>query len=437
MAILSTLRKIFTADPTEQAEQLIAEALAEAYAGKNVPEGILGLLKAQEKPGIVCAMFFNGRSGSYFAQSFFDHEKHPQVLTSHAIALVNFEDIAAPEVLEPFNNGSLRSPADLKKWCEQFHTISNVPYTYTPYPGQAGFDALLAPKDLYLKFVYAQLLLTNPGNLSTENFLKILFLAYRLARGGAIDCQKPLIYLWQAHTPSVERGNKIKRMFKHSYLLTVVRFFEKSLDSHLVHHLFETVSPPFHTLFRRLCYDLMTLNLTVSDASDGREYAIRFEDLHHHPEHVLQSLCTWFGVEYHPQLCNTAFTMNVQGADVSGSRQLVRREFETKLLNHYDRLKIRFLLQENYRAYGYDALCEPNFQTSLDEYAKDEVARSSPFAAHAIGAFMSGETPEAIAEETRQLDELFRAERASRDRGAPVLPLLYSINNLRLITNQS
>jgi hypothetical protein len=416
-----------TFDAVAEAERIIAKSLAEAYAGKIPPEGILELLKSTYKLGIVCAMFFNGRSGSYFAQSFFDHERHPQVLTAHAVALINFDELASIEALYPFNCGAIAPGPDLRAWCEQFHSLSNMPYVYSSYPGQEGFDALRAPKELYLNFVYAQLLLTEPGNLTTENFLKMLFLAYRLARGGPVACKKQLVYLWQAHTPSAERSKKIRQLFRQCYQLTVVRFFEKSLDSHLVHHLFETPSPPFHTLFRRLCYDLMTLNLTLAEAPDWREVAIRFEDLHHHTSLVLRSLCEWFGVEFDAELGNTSFTWNVRGTGVSGTRQLTRAEFEPKLLSHYDCLKLRYLLHENYRLYGYDQFCEPKFEASLEEYRREAVVQHTTFSAHALGALMSGEPADAVALETQLLEEMYRTERARRNQGAHLLPLLYEL----------
>ncbi len=409
----------------EAAEALIIEALGVAYRGKSIPDGLITYLKSPEKPGAVCALFFSGRSGSFFAQSFFDHEKHPQIITVPPAALAWVDRIVMPEDIARFNSGVLPPGPLLTEWVEWI--IKSFASIYTRDPNQSGLDRLCAPEAEYRKLVHAQIMLTPPGKMNYEALLKILFIAYRVSRGGEIAYSEPLVFLWQAHSPSAQRKRWLKQKIANWLHLTVGRFPEKTLDSHLVHHAFETVSPPLHTLFRRLFFEHLARDMELADyPPDGREASVRFEDLHQHTVPTLKSICAWLGVPFIPALGNNDFTLQVRGTKVTGCRKLTPEEFETKMLNRYDRLRIRMMMQQEYRHWGDDAYCKPTLEASIEEYQKDEIVRNIPFSPQAILAQMSGGASEVLAEEAQLLEDLYAGEIGRREKIIHMIPLLYS-----------
>ncbi len=339
------------------------------------------------EPARVVALFFFGRSGSHFLQSFFDG--HPQVLTAPASAIENIEEMITQEELED---------------ADAFDLLEKFPGMNVSVPATAFFDHLQAQLDA---------LRANDKLLTYERLLKVLFIARRLASGLPIDTSRPLTCLWQAHTPTMERKRWILDTFEDPKLLTIVRFPEKAFDSHLMHHAFETLSPPLSTLFRRLLIDHMALSADV--AGDGtRERVIRFEDLHGDCASVLEALGNWLGVD--PPSSANDFCHNVRGKSIIGVRRLTRAEYEPKLLNHMDKLKVRHLLQENYRAWGYDQMILGGLDGALQEYADDPLVASLDFAAQGLIG-----TPH---EEAHALKDAIIVERERRDAGISLTPLL-------------
>ena len=414
----------------QKAEALICKVLSAVYTQNKAPQGVVEYLKEPNKKGVVCAFFFSGRSGSFFAQSFFDSFNHPQVITVNSPALAGFDFYVSNLTVEQFNQGGVMSDAALLQWCES--TLKNFPLIYTKMPDQPGFDTFCVAQQPFTDLVYAQLLMVPQDKLTHDQLLKIIFIAYRVAHGGPLDCKNVNVaFIWQAHTPSPERKLWIKKAFADHCIVTVARFPEKSLDSHLVHHGYETVSPPLHTLFRRLLLEHMAVNHEVAgDINENKEYTIRFEDLHHHTAFVLKALCDKLNVQYDEGLVANNFSLQVRGKKVSGARNLTRSEFEPKLLNYYDKMKIRYLMQEEYRQWGYDAFCEPSLDESLAHYENDEVIRDSVFGGHAVLCQVQPESPLIISQENELIKKLYTDERARRGNGVALTPLLYSLDDL-------
>lgn len=407
-------------------EFTLREAIAEAYP-QGAPEGLLELLMRQKKPGTVCAMFFSGRSGSYFAQSFFDSEVHPQVLTVIPTPLELFETGIRPEIIEQFNQGPLKY--DITHFIREI--IRVFPGFCNKKEGQPGLDPLIAPEKLFGKFLGGLLLCIEEGNLNYEELMKILFLAYRCSRGGQIACDKELVYVWQAHVPSAKRRQWILDHFTNPYLLTMVRFPEKSLDSHLIQHAYENILRPRQKILNMSLFEQMAANHEPVGDDTSRQAVIRFEDLHHHTAFVLEKLCDWWGVEFDPAICQTSGTMHVLGESVSGARRLTASEFECRLLNYYDRLKVRTLLQEEYRAWRYDAYCkEPDFESSLKKQTEDYVAMQIPFAAFGVFSLLDITERNLLIEDMLQVVNAFKNERKRRAEGIRLLMPLYDLDAL-------
>ncbi len=342
----------------------------------------MNLLDQLIGPSQVVALFFCGRSGSHLLQSFFDG--HPQVLT------------VPPSSIEWLEDVSLTAMA-----------VSD---------GFVGVSAGVSP-EIFGDSMRRQMdVLQAAGKLWTpELMLKALFIARRMASGLPIDLTRPLTFLWSAHTPTMQRKRWILDTFEDPKLLTIVRFPEKAFDSHLMHHAFETVSDPLSSLVRRLLIDHMAQSADV--AGDGtRERAVRFEDLHGDCGSVLEALGNWLGVD--PPSAHNDFCHNVRGKSIVGVRKLTRSEYEPKLLNHFDKLKVRHLLQENYRAWGYDQMILGGLDASLAEYASEPVAAVLDFSAQALLDDSENE------EESESLEQALIAERRRRDAGIRLTPLL-------------
>lgn len=114
----------------------------------------------------------------------------------------------------------------------------------------------------------------------------------------------------------------------------------------------------------------------------------------------------------------------------AGVRTLTAAEFEPKLLNYYDRLRIRSLMREEYRAWGYAE--RANLEESLEELDRDPAARCVPFGAQAILGQLDADigirpTPQCSAPllaEQEILTKYFAQARAQTDAGWRPIPLL-------------
>lgn len=409
---------------------LAAQALAQAYGDKPLPGSVHDLLRLPFEPAKVLALFFFGRSGSFFLQSFFDNPIHPQVLTVPPTAIVHFDDIVGQHEFDSFNQGGITFgdgksvPNSLYHWVDSI--LRRFPDLCLPLvPGPS-----IVSVEILAKLMYAIFRFCPKGRMSYSTLFKTFLVARRLAAGEPIAAKRPLVHVWQAHTPSTARKRWVLDTFRDPHLLTIVRFPEKALDSHLIHHGFETIVTPRQRLFNHLCVEHLSQSADLAgDPESGRERVVRFEDLHHHTDFVLKAIWDWIGIA--PRVIEpNQFSFNVRGRLVTGARRLTRGELESKLLNHVDRLKVRHLLQENYGAWNYGCFLAGGLQRSLDEYGKDDLSRMSAFGAHALLSQLSGGSSSEIAAETERLMAAVDAERRRRDDGIRLTPLLYDTINL-------
>jgi hypothetical protein len=437
------------------AETLAQNNLNEAYGERPIPNGVIELLGAPDKPGSVLACFFSGRSGSMFLQSFFDRIAYPRILTVPPDSLIGFETSQFPQPeIDRFNDFARRTATGqvtrgIVAWTNA--TLDRCAELFDDYEGYAELRPWRASRPVFSALVQAQLAWLAPRELTHDRLLRILFLAHRLARGESLDCSRPekLTYLWQAHVPLWDKETQwpkgmpylprriwLRHAFPGMKSLTVVRFPEKALDSHLIHHAFESVQPLLATLLRRLIFDIgMAWGNDISDAHfDGSEFAVRFEDVHHHPEFVVRRICDWAGMDFDENMIATDFAFPVRGRTVSGARRLTQAEMQAKLLSYFDVLKIRFLLQENYRLWGYDEVCQPSLDASIKEY--HELAKDIPFSCQALLTELGGDAVLG-AQEATILQDLFKAERARRDQGIHLIPLLYDTQELRASSSRA
>lgn len=422
-------------DPTKLASHLLSFYLPHAYKEKAPSDDILDYVKNAHKPGKVCAVYFFGRSGSYFAQSFFDNAAHPHVLTFHPPALGAYDYVVTQEKIDYFNHLEITDINEKEQWCSSVLEFFEPAYKLDP--SQPGFDSFCVSQELFFVFFFAQLLSYAQGEMTFELCLKSIFVANRMARGEDIDLSQNPVFLWQAHVPTVERKKWFLEHFSEPLLLNVVRFPEKALDSHIIHHGYESLSPPMNTLFRRLFFEHMVVNNEpVAPVEAKQEYVIRFEDLHHHTAFVLQRLCEWFEVPYMEHLVSNNFSMQVRGKKVSGARKLTPMEFTPKLLNFSDTMKIRQLLAKEYQAWGYETFCHFSMEASHKIYESDELIRNLPFTVQYLLAAIDDTSPKELKNEVKLQKQLYQNEIVRREKGIDIVPLLYDLNNLDMQENK-
>lgn len=422
------------------ARELSIQVLKEAYKDSTVPERSIELLAREDKPGKVLAIFCFGRSGSMFLQSFFDRKPYPRILTLPPDSLVDLETYKFPQssldslnqVLEKTDRGTVTN--QIVNWTTT--EFQRCPQLFDDFDDYVELLDWRAPRDKFLALIQAQLAWLAPSPLTYNQLLRIIMLAHRLSRGQPVDFNDfdDVTYLWQAHVPLwnqvIQKTPRRHFLFKeitNLKTLTIVRFPEKSVDSHIIHHAFEFVQPPINTLVRRLLFEDFNYALAAdltNAAPAGSEVAVRFEDVHHHPAYVLQKICEWSGMQYESSMTKTDFILPVRGKKVTGARRLTVSEMRPKILSYFDVLKIRWLFEENYRMWGYGEMCDQELEKSLDEY--QDLAKNIPFSCQALLTQMAGVSEEVSADESATLTKLFANERERRIKGVNIIPLLYN-----------
>jgi len=97
------------------------------------------------------------------------------------------------------------------------------------------------------------------------------------------------------------------------------------------------------------------------------------------------------------------------------------------MLDYYDLLRIRFLLQEEYLKWGYASFCNPSFEQSI---LFGEAFMSHIFHAYTVLASLSEEPKNVVLKEASRLEQSFGFERERRNSGISITPLLYCLNEV-------
>lgn len=420
------------------ARDIAQKALREAYKGEeNIPEGALDLLQRPEKPGTVVAIFHFGRSGSYLLSSLFQQTPLPELLPFPALHLTVGSSGIGKEVMRELRCALQSVPpgvmsAGVEECSERimvrvegiFEHIGGDPYLCRKGPGPV---INFVRKDVFKALLESQMIWRLPRPLDYDFLLKSIFIAYHMGRGEPLACHglKNLVYMWQPHIPTPGIRHWIRRNFPNCRTLIPVRFPEKALDSLLIHSVTESHDRAPERVFHFCLSTIAEWYDELTDISDRRDVAIRFEDMHHHTHEVIQAVCDWLNIDKPTEQVTYAMDLAVRGKIVSGVRNLSIDEMQPKYLSYSDIVKVRFLLQENYRMWGYDAICQFGFERSIREYR--DLIKDVPFACQEMIASF-GRNYELACTESTRTRALFIAERSRRDRGIQPIPLLYDKN---------
>lgn len=427
----------------------LRSALEGVYSDTANVENVLNLVTTKKTPGKVLAIFYWGRSGSMLLHSMFESDDNPHVLTVPQTALIGFETSCFPDQAVKDLNKILDSPmcafrsSAVQAWATA--ALQRMPVIQRCLDAECG--SFGNAQSIFCEILSLQLMLRADQIIDHEDILKAVFISFRSALGipiagpGGAD---PL-FVWQAHVPlwgpdqwPTEMPYQPRRAWLHAHFpnlwsLTSVRFPEKSLDSHLIHHAFESLSPPMSTLFRRLLFDvgMAATSHVVVTAPEHMQAAVRFEDLHHYPELVMQSICDWLAIEMVGSFSESDLSWGSGERAVMGLRNLTERELTPLIMSYADILKIRSLLAAEYEVWGYSKLCKPNFdRTAQDLRTTDEL----PITAHWAVSRHEQSIDEALIQEDI-LREAFTNAKADREGGVKLLPLLFE-GSLPAITSK-
>lgn len=315
-------------------------------------------------PGKVCCVYKFGNSGSYLFQSLFENFNHPEVLTVGFSSLIYFKESITKVYLDDLNN-KRDSKSSLK-------ILNFFPHLFCQ--PKLGPNQKIVNKKKFVN-IFINMVTKFNGKINHESLLKIIFLSFRFTQKNNITNFNNLVYLWQIH---YQKNNKdkiwLEKNFKDLLIFIIVRFPEKSIDSHLIHHLFENITKPFSNLFNLLFYKKM-LSDGLKVCSSNIEFAIRFEDMHNHTDKLLKIVCEKLGIKFYKEMINSKFIYNFSGSKVyglrkiNGLRKIKHKDLTPKILNFFDCVKVRNIMENYYTKWNYQQIKNEIFK----EESKTEV----------------------------------------------------------------
>lgn len=309
----------------------------------------------------VAVVTFYGRSGSYLLSSMFDW--HPEVLTVSVDGLYDFFKTLIPFLNERLKSGQvdlehlinflvdnfpnffsgLKRAAESQLQTEEFRsyftlfvqTFARVVQNFELRSGRDGMEATCFEIFLAMHLAYAKVL---KREILTEN---------------------PLIF-WQQHLP-IDRAHRdqLRRIFPETFFIKMIRQPEKTLDSHIHHHYAEFPLEPLSELFKVLYKQLTDFDCVFEGVDGENSFAVRFEDLHVDTRGVMTKLAQNLGISWKESLLESTENglpygfVNREGKRISGTNPNAAKNLSTKYLSTIDRIKIRYVLEKNYREWDY------------------------------------------------------------------------------------
>ena len=425
---------------------------------------VLKYLRKENKLGKILAIFFSGRSGSFFLHSFFHKPNLEKCFSLPPHYFMALEIIISITDIKKFN--SSRTTGCKKISFEVLDISEKILYHVRQYKNDQQQN-IHKKREIIDNIDYGRFCLTlifqiaHLSELTYERLIKIMALSFEIAKGKVFDpkYEDEFIFVWQAHVPLWDQANQwpnnIEYLPRREWLnkhvsnlmtITVVRFPEKALDSHLIHHMVsgENPSPPFETLLQRLLLDTgMALGNDLSvDAEKSKHGAVRFEDLHENTYLVLTKICDFLSIEYDKRMLNSQigkeksnndFEQTYQRHTREDTRKLLMHDYSCNFLSKEDIILVRKLLVKNYIQWGYVDVVERyfNFQIPSDiTDLKYEVVFPAQL------KLTDNLDDKIIMRESRaNLAAAFALEINRREKGVYIIPLLYEPPELILTNN--
>lgn len=302
------------------------------------------------------ALFYYGRSGSFLLGSMLDGHDRVLMVPPHAISFF-FETLASSLGL----NLSLDRLSNLV--CE------GVPNLFTDTQTESEFYSRGENKNLPIgvnrqsfETALMECLSHDAGNTGTLNIYTIfraVHIAYAIASNKRISDSGPIWIVWQAHSPRGDRKNMIQSAIPNVHYLTIVRYPEKTADSHIQHWFVDRPMLNPEASLSKSFPHVFVNDQPVNDTDLApRGAAVRFEDLHNRTEEVMRYIADWLGLDWQAILLQSTIDSELlwfssHGKPLNGTNKVTSERMKSTFLSPVDRLKLRHVMRETYSEWGY------------------------------------------------------------------------------------
>lgn len=248
------------------------------------------------------AIFYAGRSGSMMLSGLL--EGH-----SHLLSFNCYCDARLFHTLKQFvQEGNITVGKFKTEMKDKIHNILDVFYEHPLLPIELRDKKINV--DLFLDELAAVCDNVTNEQLDLDLMLNIVFIAFGKTIQYPLNTSSPTMII-QMHSPFLQDdwGFFFENM-KNMQILVVARNPLKAIDSHLYHHMFESLSPPWATLYERIMLEYKKSFLPFLDKKmSALSYCIYFEDIHANTEGTMRALCAHLDIPFE----NVLLTETVQG----------------------------------------------------------------------------------------------------------------------------
>ena len=311
---------------------------------------------------------FYGRSGSYLMCTLFD--SHPQVLSLPPNGYGSIL-LSVHKILENFYESSTSDVAEQLIESFQFLTkcqnatngfsLINAPGSFVKRLGNKSKLEIGAEKEDLKKILIEILENIKKKKLQPDTALMLnaIHISYAIVMRRTITSKNVIIFV-SLHSLIDENISTLSREYKDFWLLPSVRCPHKTHDSHLYHHMFEFLSPPYLWLLPHLISHLYhDGQKRFSFLESDKHIAVKFEDLHSQTELVMQRLCKIFDIEWDPILLESTIDGHTMWIDrkgklYTGTNHKISQKNDLRLLKERDVFLLSQICKAYYKNWEYE-----------------------------------------------------------------------------------
>ena len=318
-------------------------------------------LKQQDIKKLVCITYC-GVSGSYLLSNLLDWQSNslsvpPSAIFWAASSIKRMLDLSRPDLARPH--------IDIKKF------VNKIPDAFPELFSRIDIHGQIVERDFGVEVnrfseVLRELLIKEQEyseRIDVTSAFKSLQLAYAISKDRKFSTKHPAIF-WQRHLPLTNSKLKqIKKDIPELASLVCVRRFDLALDRHLSMYLTSANMPTWAAKAKILIKQFG--HATCMDTKTIEVAAVKFEDLHCRPEHMITQIFEHYGIDcdceidtrttcdgkiYVYTASNGEETRSTTGTDPT--RAALRNY---KFLTWFDRLWINFYLDALNKKFGYSS----------------------------------------------------------------------------------
>jgi len=304
----------------------------------------------------VLAIFYYGRSGSYFLHSLMD--SHPNLLSIPPGCLMSFFDFWD-------QNRHLSNAEIIQNFLSDYAEMINPDVTSRGVCHGSAIRGLGADKNITLKIdanafsCALQSLLAPIVTLTRRHLFVAVHYAYHRALG--LQIPNDFVIVFQAHNYSDKVVLDLLNDFPSTKFLHSTRYPLQALGSHIKHHAVD--------LREKDGFNGANLISLLAAAIEGGvenfpgynkiARAIRLEDLHTRPKEILQKLCSWLDIPWHHSLLEStinghtySFPSSYSGS-ISGFTTQTISATHDDIYTSFDKFRFELIFKNKCQAWKY------------------------------------------------------------------------------------